>query len=168
MQALTVKVPWSFAIAHGAKNVENRSWPPPQSLRELAIHAGALSGWDEDGEFSPLVIRAWRDYIRSLPPMNAATPYPRKNSLHLDFSAVVAVAEVTGCHRPDPDRGCGGGPHRLGRLTCSEWAVRGQYHWQLGNVRTLAEPVPCSGNRKLWALPDEVESAVRAQLGREP
>jgi hypothetical protein len=161
MQALTVKVPWSFAIAHGPKRVENRSWPPPRSLRELAIHAGARSGWDDAGEFSPLVIDAWRDYVATLPADNAALPWPRRESLHLDFSAVVAVAEITASHAGLSMRW----PCQGGEL-CSEWAVPGQYHWQLGNVRTLATPVPCSGNRKLWTLPDEVESAVRAQLAR--
>jgi hypothetical protein len=159
MQALTVKVPWSFAIAHGSKRVENRSWPPPSSLTELAIHAGARSGWDDAGEFSPLVIGAWRDYVVTLPADNAALPWPRKESLHLDFSAVVAVVTVTGWHHPFDL------PYDSGR--CSEWAVAGQFHWQLGNVRTLAAPVPCGGHQKLWPLPDEVESAVRAQLERE-
>jgi len=50
---------------------------------------------------------------------------------------------------------------------CSPWAVIGQYHWQLANVRPLAEPVPCKGALKLWCLPGDVEKLVRAQLGED-
>ena len=162
LYALTLRQPWAFAVAHGGKRVENRSWQCPLWLTELAIHAGARSGWDDDGEFSPLVVRAWRQHIAALPPMNAALPYPRRESLHMDFGAVVAVARVTSCHL---DGQCYLFPafdDETGR--CSPWAASGQYHWQLADIRTLAKPVPCRGQRKLWTLPDDVESAIRAQL----
>jgi hypothetical protein len=39
MYALTIKQPWAWAIIHGGKNVENRSWST-QHRGQLAIHAG--------------------------------------------------------------------------------------------------------------------------------
>ena len=50
---------------------------------------------------------------------------------------------------------------------CSAWAAGGQWHWHLANVRPLADPVPCKGALGLWHLSDEVEKAVRAQLGED-
>lgn len=59
--ALTVRPPWSWAIAHGPKDVENRTggasrWRRAQG-RKLMIHAG--SGWSVWGQGSPLVTGAW-------------------------------------------------------------------------------------------------------------
>lgn len=49
MKALSVRQPWAWAIVHGTKRVENRSWTT--SYRgDLAIHASAKdagpSAWD--------------------------------------------------------------------------------------------------------------------------
>lgn len=42
LYALTLHRPWAWAIAHGPKRIENRSWAPPRWARgmRLAIHAG--------------------------------------------------------------------------------------------------------------------------------
>ena len=162
LRALTLRQPWGWAIAHGGKDVENRSWQPPCTLDLLAIHAGAYSRWDRSGEESPLVQQAWRQWITTLPADNVALPRLRRNSLHLDFGAVVAVAEVRTCHFdgncwrfPKFDEGSG---------RCSPWAAGGQWHWQLSAIRPLAKPVPCRGALGLWKLPDDVAALVRAQL----
>lgn len=169
MKALTVKVPWSFAIAHGSKRVENRGWPAPPGLTELAIHAGARSGWDYGGEDSPLVQEAWFQWLVRTGHLSRDVPRDADLSLTeesrlLDFGAVVAVAKVDGCHwAADCDREV----NDFATIEyCSQWAMPGQYHWQLKDVRTLATPVPCRGHQKLWTLPDDVEQAVRAQLAR--
>jgi hypothetical protein len=69
------------------------------------------------------------------------------------LGAVLAVATVTGHCQPWE---CDG--------ACSPWAVRGQDHWHLGDVRPLTDPVPCKGALGLWRLPVDIEQAVRAQL----
>jgi hypothetical protein len=127
----------------------------------MAIHAGARSGWDEDGERKPLVRKAWAEWAATLPPMNFA-PF-RRESLFITFSAIVAVAEGVTCHHADecmrpawsepPLSGCAPG-----------WCARDQYHWTWEALRVLAEPVPCRGYQKLWTVPEDVESAVRAQI----
>ena len=151
LRALTVKQPWTWAILHG-KPVENRSWPSPHWLTEVAIHAGARSGWDEDGEFSALVQAAWRKFAADPPPLNTVAPLS-PDAIHIDFSAIVAVAEGLSSHH---SRDCGG--------RCSDWAVHGQWHWVWRKLRVLPRTVPCRGAQRLWRVPDDIESAVRAQL----
>jgi hypothetical protein len=152
MRALTVRPPWSWAIAHGGKNIENRSWPT--SYRGLlAIHGGARSRWDPDGQASPLLRAAWAEHARSRPEAHNTIWLLRKSTEWMAFGAVVAVAELRGCHGPDD---C--------PATCSPWAAWGQYHWNLFDARALPEPVPCRGALGLWRLPEDVEKAVREQL----
>lgn len=139
MRALTIRPPWSHAIAQGSKRVENRSWPAPAWAigQDIAVHAGKSFDWD--ATFPAGHMAEWA------PPEDCT------------LGAVVAVAELRGCHGPDD---CPG--------TCSPWAVRGQYHWNLWDVRPLATPVPCRGMLGLWRLPEDAESTVRAQLRDMP
>jgi hypothetical protein len=65
--------------------------------------------------------------------------------------AIVAVALILGCDQ------CHG--------ECSPWAAVGQWHWHLGQVRALPEPVPAAGRLGLWAVPPEAAAAVARQLG---
>lgn len=149
LKAITVRPPWSWAIMNG-KNIENRGWQRP-FRGTLAIHAG--KGWDYDGEDSPLVGRAWQDAGNG--------PYPHPKHPQIVLGAVVAVADVVDI--------CGAQmrSYMPSDCECGPWAVRGQYHWRLGNVRALSEPVPCRGALGLWTLPDDVEAAVVAQLGEQ-
>lgn len=41
--ALTLLNPWAHLIAHHGKDVENRTWMPPERVSNLLIHAG--KGW---------------------------------------------------------------------------------------------------------------------------
>jgi len=151
-------------IAHCGKTVENRSWPTTHRGL-LAIHAGAYSGWDPAGEGSPVARAAWREWSATLPPLNITGPL-RRGAIHIDFGAIVAVAELSGCHASGPD-GCDGNWQGLDgwlRPRCSPWAVNGQWHWVLESVRPLAAPVPCRGRLSLWRLPEDTEDAVRAQM----
>lgn len=46
VRALTLRNPWAHLIAHGGKDIENRTWMPPESVASrLLIHAG--KGWDD-------------------------------------------------------------------------------------------------------------------------
>jgi len=41
VKAITLKRPWTWAILHGGKDIENRFWKPSQPLPfQLAIHVG--------------------------------------------------------------------------------------------------------------------------------
>lgn len=162
MRALTVWQPWAACIACLGKRAENRVWPFPPALagQLIAIHAGkmivqepvavpcpeGLAGlFDSQAEQDRW--QAWRLGLARRP---GAGQWPRR----LVLGAVVAAAAVTGCHWWED---CAADP-------CSPWAARGQYHWQLTAVVALPAPVPCSGAQRLWFLPPDVDTAVRAQL----
>lgn len=159
LRALTVRQPWAWAIAHGGKDVENRSWPT--SYRGLlAIHAGAR--WDEDGAWDRRVIdAASKDqhpggYFD--PPLKVEFDTGTGRTLRLlsdnrrfVLGAVIAVAELVDVTRGDS----------------SPWAVPGEFHWRLANVRPLDEPVPCKGRLGLWTLPPDVNATVLARNGAD-
>ena len=93
--------------------------------------------------------------------------------------AVVAVVEFTGCHMVDDD-GSGDDDPAIGCLDddgqefrdgyglapCSPWAVNeiGTWHWEIGAVTVLDEPVPARGRQRLWVPDGGVLAAVEAQL----
>jgi hypothetical protein len=76
----------------------------------------------------------------------------------MPFGAVIALAEVTGCHH------AGDCMDATGEHACSVWAAGGQFHIALAGVRPLAEPVPCKGARGLWTVPEDAERSVSAQI----
>jgi hypothetical protein len=136
IRALTVRRPWAALIAAGLKQVENRTWSTPYRGL-LLIHAGA--GWDSDSQ-------GWLDDIlATLIPDGfwETTAQPQ---------GIVAVAELTGV--------CPGYP-----CECGPWAMAGNRHWQLGDVRALSEPVPAKGALGLWRPDADALSAVYEQIG---
>jgi len=177
LRALTVKQPWAGCIAHLDKRTENRSWRLPDKYRgvQAAIHAGASV--DRDNISAPMGAEgwaslfassaewdAWRFWDLGRKPRDEASWPPR-----LSLGAVVAVATLAACHRFDFDEFCGhkGDWSETSRHPgiCSPYAlIRLGWHWELADVRPLAEPVPCKGKLGLWRLPDDVEKAVREQL----
>src|ERR1700722_17787396 len=144
MSCLRVRQPWAWAICHG-KDVENRS-RGTKHRGLLAIHASKSAPYRDD-VFDPRI--AELIVVHGLDDPAA------------EQGAVVAVAELTGCHEPAY---CFEARPGQSGLQCSPWAHASQFHWQLADVRPLAEPVPCRGMLGLWPLPDEVEKGVRAQV----
>lgn len=59
----------------------------------------------------------------------------------MTFGAIVAVADLAGCHEDEGDT-------LFGR--CSPWAAAGGFHWEFAIVRPLARPVPARGWLGLW------------------
>ena len=168
---LTIRQPWCWSIEHGGKPVENRG-RYMKYRGPLWLHSGARSRWDPAGADSYLVQQAWLRYLTSI--SSAAIELAQRNygltrgSVVMRFGAVTSLAQVTGCHhaeecrRPIPRDAAG----RTSGL-CVPWAAWGQYHIELADVRPLPEPVPCRGMLGLWRLPDDVDAAVRAQLGED-
>lgn len=151
MKALTVKQPSAWAIAHGGKPIENR----PRLTRhrsELAIHAGVA--WDARWAASQVYRAAWR--------RSGAPGEMQEFGLVLPTACVIAVVDIVGCHQAGPvDRLDG----TVG-LCCEPWGVPG-WHWEIGNVRPLLDPVPCErGWLGLWNLPGQEEAEVRDELAR--
>ncbi len=153
IRALTVRQPWAHMITYCGKSIENRSWPT-RYRGMLAVHAGARSGWDSDGQDSPLVQQAWSAWANSAPALADGTIPLSRNTTSVTFSAVIAVARITGCHRAIGAAAC----------SCSPWSQADQWHWELSNVRALDSPVPCRGSLGLWRLPEDAQTAVRDQF----
>ena len=173
MKALSVRQPWAGCIAYLGKDVENRTWRCPDRFAGtvVAIHAGQAvddaiiqvpnsDGWP--GLFaSTAEWDAWRFWHLGIKKPRDVANWPPK----LALGAVVAVARITGCHLHDMDKHCGEyAVEACAGLLCSPWAQLEQWHWQLADVRPLAEPVPCKGKLGLWTVPEDTERAVRAQL----
>lgn len=138
MKALTIHQPWAWAIAAGHKRVENRTWLTAYR-GWLAIHAGSSNKSIADAT--------------AFCARQGVTPPPIE-SLH--FGAVIAVATLVDVR-----------PLHTDSLFREEhdkdpWAF-GPQCWILDDVRSLSDPVPCSGKMGLFDLPDEVARAVRLQ-----
>ncbi|HEV2927245.1 MAG TPA: hypothetical protein VGW74_01020 [Propionibacteriaceae bacterium] len=141
MRAITVLQPFATAIARYGKRVENRGWRPPAAVvgETLAIHAGKK--WMPPGDTYPQ---------STLPALGDPAVYPTSAVLAVARLAAVCTASFFG-----------------ERCDCGPWAVDGECHWWLADVRALPDPVPCKGRQKLWTLPPEVAEKVIAQLDEE-
>lgn len=151
MQALTLTQPWAALVAHNHKRIETRpwSWNPDEPTR-FAIHAAQ--------GLKPIGGRNALDTILGREPFVSLLA-----GVELHFGAIVATATLTGClktrylwdqlaHKPDfvPGRY----EDALGDYT------PGRYAWLLADITRLDEPIPCSGARGLWHLPEGVEARL--------
>ena len=159
MRAISLWQPWASAVARDAKRIETRHWST--SYRgPIAIHAaqrrviGELIHyscyWNWQGVFYDLLhekhdLKLWKV---------------------LPFGAIVAVANLTDC-RPTESFTIGelDTPRRPeGESTdLFNWTERqmgdyeiGRFGWVLSDIRPLSVPVPFSGNRKFFSVPDDL------------
>jgi len=142
MPALSISRPWTTAILAGCKPTENRTWA--NNYRGPVLVHGAQS-WDSD-----------------------AVDYASRRGLDLDPSrtshptGLLGVAVLTGIC----DATVGG---VFGDTACRcLWAARGQYHWQLADPRTFAEPIACPGRLGLWWPSGDLHAAVGVALAAVP
>ena len=152
MKGLVVQNPWAWCIARAevdpaAKLVENRSWAPGHDGSHIAIIAGRTV--DRDALDHPQVAATISRWLGA-----AAGTWVGVMPWEQGPGAVIAVARYVGvCLPSDTGRDC----------SCGPWAVPGQLHWDLCDVRALAEPVPVRGRLGLFDLPADVEARVREQ-----
>ncbi|MFD9443374.1 hypothetical protein [Streptomyces sp. NPDC060001] len=138
MRALTVRQPWAAAIAHGAKNIENRPKPiPPAHLgTTILIHAGV--GRDENA-LPQDMIRQW----------------PRHSK------ALIAVATLASSHHATRPNCCT--PWGFPQADSDK-----VWHWVLENVRPIPHPIlGVRGQLGLWAVPAAALAAVNRQVDLE-
>ena len=79
-RVLTIRQPWAWAVVHGGKDVENRSWPT-QHRGALLVHAG--SAFEPDGY----------EVVKEL----ATRPPPPAQDLVR--GAIIGVVDVVDCVR---------------------------------------------------------------------
>lgn len=139
-----MRQPYAEAVASGTKRVENRS-RPVRWTGEVAIHAGLA--WHRDGDRDSRIL--------ALPSVGRGLPR----------GAIVAVAEIVGCHLAAST------DHTV--VCCDPWGMhtynfQPAWHIVLDRVRRLPVPVPCKGRLSIgWAVPADVTDAVRTQLSLE-
>jgi ASCH domain len=145
IRCLTVWQPYASAIIFGGKDVENRVWGT-RYRGCLLIHAGMGVDWK-----APAM--AWT--AAGLTPPPAGRLDRRAWLASLPRGRIIGTVVVSQCHHESAEEP---------RLSCSPWALPGQYHWQLVRSRPLADSVPCRGALRLWKLPEDAEHAVWEQL----
>ena len=152
MKALTLWRPWSDAIVHGPKRVENRPWAPHADVvgELIAIHAGRRYD-DLDGAAE------WPWPGGYVPPHPSDSP-----------TGIVGVARVVGAldtrhgrylqRRHDRDLA------RLAALDRDPWWA-GPVGWLLDDVVALPEPIPHPGSLGLWRVPPAKVELILDALG---
>lgn len=155
-RVLTVQPPWSWAIAHGGKDLDNRT-DCKNYQGELFIHAGKR--WSERGEHDKRVRRAWRSAYPGGVPLQQLSHHAR--DLVMRPGHIVAVCELVDCH---PDEGC-----------CRPWGESsyvdgrtGKRHGDLvhmifENVTPVFGPA-AHGRMGLWYPDDVTLQLVRERL----
>ena len=155
IRGLTLTHPWAWCIAHGGKDVENRTWQPDRQGGRvgmyLAIHGGVVPGRNTGKREEARMDLAHALYLLS----GAGNLDPRIPALERGLAVagedeyftpgIVAVARLAG----------------VTRNSMSAWAVDGQYHWQLADVLTLPEPIPHRGAQGLWQVEDAALTKLR-------
>jgi hypothetical protein len=134
-KALSLSRPWTTLVMRGHKNIENRTWET-RHRGPLLIH-GAQS-WDGH------TARALAEQILD----GSAVAFAELEHLKaLHPTGILGVADVVDCCTSalssDP-------------CDCGPWAMPGQAHWKLANVRPFPEPIPCRGALGLWTPPVDV------------
>lgn len=145
MKALTVQQPWAFAIATGAKTVENRTRAHPWHSavgQRIAIHAG--KAWDETAIYDERLIAAAKaaGHLFVMEELDPAA---------YEYGVVLATADLAGVHQAGASNGC--------RCAWNDWAQPDCWHLVLRDIRRT-RPLPCRGYQGLWTLPAEVVAAL--------
>ena len=151
LKAITVRQPWATAINMWKKAVENRTWATTRR-GPIAIHAGGT--WDRSATHAHTLTNAFAHHSGASQTY-IDTVY-RDGLDHRDDhmfprGVILAVADITGMHM------CADG-------ACSPWAIAGQWHWELSNVRSLPTPIRAVGRLGLWPLPTDINTAVHTAL----
>lgn len=135
MKALTIRQPWAELILQGRKQIELREWTTGHRGL-LVIHAG---GYVEE---------------------EACCDYGFDPAI-ITRAAVVGVVEVVEMIVFTPDSW-----RDLRPLHLAAGDDPGRWQgWRLANPRRLPEPIPMSGARGLYDLPEAIAAAARRQLG---
>lgn len=191
-RALTVQNPHCWFICHSGKRVENRTWRVPEKYMQsgdpfrVMLHAGQT--WDRDWLSKPhgrlaglferrpdgidfrLDTRVACGDAEDIADINDGRGVWR----HMPNAYVVATMTITSQH----NESCGLVYEETGlplcnlpdySASCSQWAMAGthrkpMWHWELGDVQVLTNPVPAKGRLGLWKPDAETIGAVEAQL----
>ncbi len=155
MLALTLWPEWAHAVAFLGKRIENRDWPPPDTLigQRLAIHAGAAIGGRRGRPAAREAAVALRggalvagvELVVHVDGTELAVGIAGDSTRAVETGMVLCTAIVAGRLKRSPERG-----YRPWGVEAAEW------WWGLEDVQRLPIPVPCRGAQGLWTVPDHV------------
>jgi hypothetical protein len=150
LPGLTVRQPYAWAVMHGGMDVLNMTWYTSRR-DQFWLHAAARTRVSGQGLIDPMVMAAWDLAFdpERVPSLRAGSPL-------LVCGAIVALAGVTGCHAAADCSAAG--------EMCSPWARAGYWHWELGSVQELADPVGCRGWLVWGWVPRSVSQQASAGL----
>lgn len=171
IRALTILQPWASAIALGCKRIETRGWQTSHR-GPLLIHAGQARTYLPYRAGNTKTLDGQGGY-----PGWMYNNFPGKQAmdaagLPLDFDfplgAIIGVCELTNCFKTEVFKHYDEERYEMGLgvylVPAQELALGdftpGGYGWVLGNVRLLAEPIPCRGKQGLWTPPADVLAQV--------
>lgn len=128
MKTISIKQPWASLIAHGIKNIENRTWKCPEKYigQRVLIHASAKLD-DRHRNMSLLFApKQWKSLSLKTQRIMVCGILPT--------SAIVGSVEVVDCVQN----------HQ------SIWAEKLVYNWVLANPILFDKPISCKGKLSFW------------------
>jgi len=144
MQALTLHAPWAWAVMHGGKDIENRSWAPPNHMlgQRIAIHAGMASLAEEREDLVRICSNVPDEFMRG---------------------AILGTVQVVG-YVDEQDVGLMWNGERIEKLRSHEPAESvwfgGPVGWLLRDPKPLERPIPQRGALGLWQVKEPVLSEL--------
>lgn len=128
MKALTIKQPWASLIAHGIKDIENRTWKTNFRGR-IFIHSSANvkeTKWNRENAFSSLGFQQFK----RLKEVKAVY-----SSISLVRGAIIGEVDIVDCVENHE----------------SVWAEKGVYNWILANAVLYDKPIlDVKGRLNFW------------------
>ena len=129
---LSVRQPWAWALLHGGKTIENRTWSTRYRGR-IWIHACMRENRDEIEEAVRRVAQGWKCNSRR------AFEHYRE---HDQRGAILGSVALTNCQRLDEVN-----PNNP--LHCSPWVGSMPWLWLVEDPEPR-EPWPTPGRQRLW------------------
>lgn len=158
MRAITIRAPWAWAVANGAKPVENRA---RDCTHRGAVTVHCARRLDTAGLSDPRIQRLFFG-----PGHDPQVPVPEDFFFGM-LGKAVALADLVDCHEAwtssNPDLVA------EGATCCSPWGsmtYKGRPAWHLELQRSLRLPQPVRVRGQLtvpWTLPPEVAEQVAQQ-----
>ena len=153
---LSMHQPWASLLARGAKTIETRSWPPPDSLvgQRIAIHA------------TKQVVQFSQEDVASAAERALIERFNQRVAHHLgrDWHAtvptgsIIATATVRGRRMVRYE---GDLPDNEDERLFGEYAY-GRWLWHMDQIEELEEPIPARGYPTLWKWrPEGHEPAIK-------
>jgi len=134
LKAITVYPQWAWAIMHGGKDVENRSWNTHQR-GIVAVHAS--------------IPKPRKKYEEDRREINRKSPRAQLPAFEeLSNNAIVGLVEITDCRKSAK----------------SKWYYHGNKAFMLARPTPLKTPITHSGGLSFWKVPSAKLKKIAAQL----